>query len=97
METEVPSISNETPRFWSHHPQSMFCPFYDGAFNIAIKSQKPIIAGLIFNTKKIYPTNSKIWAWPMPIHIHFLEPVSTDGLSLEDTSALKQKLFQQMD
>ncbi len=68
-------------------------PFFDGAFIAAIKSQKPIIPALIFNTKKIYPSaGSKIWARPMPVHIHFLEPVSTVGITLHDASSLKQKV-----
>jgi 1-acyl-sn-glycerol-3-phosphate acyltransferase len=71
--------------------------FYDGAFITAIRSQKPIIPGLIFNTKKIYPTDSKIWARPMAIHIHFLEPVSTADLTLNDTLELKQKVYKIME
>ncbi|HRO42859.1 MAG TPA: lysophospholipid acyltransferase family protein [Flavipsychrobacter sp.] len=72
--------------------------FYDGAFIAAIKSQKPIIPALIFNTKKIYPaTKSNFWATPMPIHIHFLEPVSTEGLTLTETTMLKDKVYQLME
>lgn len=72
-------------------------PFFDGAFITAIKSQKPIIPGLIFNTKKIYPTNSKTWATPMPIHIHFLESIPTAGLTIDDCSALKTKVHKIME
>jgi 1-acyl-sn-glycerol-3-phosphate acyltransferase len=72
--------------------------FYDGAFITAIRSQKPIIPALIFNTKRIYPaTKSKFWATPMPIYIHFLEPVSTEGLTLNDTAALKERIHQMME
>jgi 1-acyl-sn-glycerol-3-phosphate acyltransferase len=67
-------------------------PFYDGAFIAAIKAQVPIIPGLIFNTKKIYGTGKPTWARPMPIHIHFLEPVETRGLELHDTARLKEKV-----
>jgi 1-acyl-sn-glycerol-3-phosphate acyltransferase len=72
-------------------------PFYDGAFNVAIKAQKPIIPALIFNTKRIYPNTSTTWATPMPIHIHFLEPVSTEGLTLNETAALKDMVFKRME
>lgn len=72
--------------------------FYDGAFIAAIKAQKPIIPALIFNTRKIYPAaKSKIWGRPMPIHIHFLEPISTEGLTLRDTVALKEKVHALME
>jgi 1-acyl-sn-glycerol-3-phosphate acyltransferase len=72
--------------------------FYDGAFIAAIKAQKPIIPALIFNTRKIYPAaKSKVWATPMPIHIHFLEPVSTEGLTIKDTSGLKAEVHRLME
>ena len=72
-------------------------PFYDGAFNVAIKAQKPVIPALIFNTKKIYPNTSTTWAAPMPIHIHFLQPISTEGLTLADTALLKERVFNIME
>lgn len=68
-------------------------PFYDGAFIAAIRAQKPVVPALIFNTKKIYPAaGSKIWARPMPIHIHFLEPIPTIGMTLQDVSILKENV-----
>ena len=70
--------------------------FYDGAFRTAIAAQKPIIPGLIFNTGRILPHNRKFWARPLPIHFHFLEPISTEGLTLNDTHILKEKVFNLM-
>jgi 1-acyl-sn-glycerol-3-phosphate acyltransferase len=67
-------------------------PFFDGAFVTAIKTQKPIIPGVIFNTKKILSPTVKFWGWPSRIHFHFLEPIPTKGLSLEDVAALKAKV-----
>lgn len=67
-------------------------PFFDGAFTAAIKAQKPIIPGIIFNTGKILPNNKKFWARPMPIRFDFLEPISTEGLTLNDTADLKAKV-----
>ena len=73
-------------------------PFYDGAFITAINAEKPIIPALIFNTKKIYPaTDNKLWATPKTIHIHFLEPIPTDGLTLDDIDALKNQVHQLME
>jgi 1-acyl-sn-glycerol-3-phosphate acyltransferase len=71
-------------------------PFFDGAFISAIRAQKPIIPGLIFNTNKILPNNKKFWARPMPVHFHFLEPIPTEGLTLNDTAALKEKVHSVM-
>ncbi|XZF15583.1 lysophospholipid acyltransferase family protein [Chitinophagaceae bacterium MMS25-I14] len=72
-------------------------PFYDGAFIAAIKAQKPVMPALIFNTGTILPHNMKLWAIPMSIPIHFLEPIPTEGLTLNDTAALKEKVFRIME
>ena len=71
-------------------------PFFDGAFVSAIKAQKAIIPGLIFNTGTILPHNRKLWAWPKPIHFHFLEPVPTEGLTMENLDELKQRIYNLM-
>ncbi len=65
---------------------------YEGAFICAIKAQKPIIPALIFNTRKIMPNNKVAWLRPSPIYFHFLAPIPTAGLSLNDTTALKEKV-----
>lgn len=70
--------------------------FYDGAFITAIKSQRPIMPGVIFNTGTILPHDKKVWARPKAIHFHFLEPIPTKGLSLTDLPALKQQVFDLM-
>jgi 1-acyl-sn-glycerol-3-phosphate acyltransferase len=71
-------------------------PFFDGAFISAIKAQRPVVPGLIFNTGKVLPHNKALWAWPRPIHIHFLEPVPTEGLTLNDTAGFKQRIYNLM-
>lgn len=67
-------------------------PFYDGAFIMAIRTQKPIIPGLLFNTKGILSPELKFWAWPNTIHFHFLEPIPTKGLSLDNLAELKERV-----
>src|SRR5690606_20813678 len=69
-------------------------PFFDGAFITAIRAQKPIMPGVIFNTGRILPHDKKVWARPLPIYFHFLDPISTEGLTLNDAAALKQKVHQ---
>ena len=64
-------------------------PFYDGAFTTAIRSQKPVMPALIFNTRGILPGRPKFWAWPNRIHIHFLPPVPTAGLTSGEAGKLK--------
>lgn len=67
-------------------------PFYDGAFVTAIKAQKPIMPGLIFHTGVILPHNKSAWARPHMIQIHFLEPVETKGLTINNLADLKEKV-----
>lgn len=67
-------------------------PFYDGAFITAIRTQTPVLPGLIFNTGKVLPANKKFWALPTRVHIHFLEAVPTTGLGIEDVGMLKEKV-----
>jgi 1-acyl-sn-glycerol-3-phosphate acyltransferase len=70
-------------------------PFYDGAFSLAIDTQQPIMPATIFNTRKIMPGKS-YFAWPHRIDMHFLEPVSTVGMTADDLPALKEKIFKIM-
>lgn len=70
--------------------------FYDGAFTTAIRSQKPIIPALIFNTRKVFPGKPTAWAWPSKIHIHFLPPIPTEGLESKDSGKLKDEIRLQM-
>ncbi len=49
--------------------------FHDGAFRLAMDTQKDIIPTLIFNTKKILPADKGFWFKPGKIELHFLEPV----------------------
>ena len=71
-------------------------PFFDGAFVTAVKAQKAIMPGVIFNTGTILPHNKKFWARPMPVRIHFLEPIPTAGLTLADVPALKARVHDTM-
>ena len=71
--------------------------FFDGAFLTAVKSGKPLMPGLIFNTRKILPPDRKFWARPLPVHIHFLDPIPTTGLTTADVPELKAKVRQLME
>ncbi len=67
--------------------------FFDGAFRTAVKAQKPIMPGVIFNTAKVLPATKTFWMRPHPIQIHFLDPIPTTGLTVDDIPALKESLF----
>ncbi|HSN09974.1 MAG TPA: lysophospholipid acyltransferase family protein, partial [Hanamia sp.] len=70
--------------------------FYDGAFRIAIETQKPILPILFLDTydrlnyKSIFSLN------PGKCRSVYLSATNTEGLTLEDLPFLKEKIFKQM-
>jgi len=64
--------------------------FYDGAFKLAVETKTAIVPTLIFNTKKALPVNKPFYFLPQKLEMHFLEPVATDGYTVEQ---LKEKVF----
>jgi 1-acyl-sn-glycerol-3-phosphate acyltransferase len=70
--------------------------FKDGAFRLAIETKKPIIPAVLFNTKKVLPQHKPFFFWPSKIEMHFLAPIETAHLQMEDTKLLKEKVFELM-
>ncbi len=69
-------------------------PFYDGAFRIAIETQTPIMPVVLLGTRHVMPrAKNFITMRPGIVTTVFADPVSTEGLTLEDTAALKAKVF----
>jgi 1-acyl-sn-glycerol-3-phosphate acyltransferase len=64
-------------------------PFHIGAFRLAVESKKEVIPTLMFNTKIVFPRR-KFYFWPHPVEMHFLDPVSPEGMTAEQ---LKEKVF----
>jgi 1-acyl-sn-glycerol-3-phosphate acyltransferase len=67
--------------------------FYDGAFKLAIDTQKDIIPCIIIGTKKAMPVNKFFYLLPVRLKMHFLAPVSPNTM---DVKKLKEKVFNQM-
>ena len=67
--------------------------FHDGAFRLAVDTQKPMIPALIFGTKEVLPQHKPFYFWPQKIEMHFLPPVSPAGKSVQE---LKEEVFQIM-
>lgn len=65
--------------------------FYDGAFSMAIDTQKPILPAVLLHTRGILPAGKGFFARPHPVPIHFLEPIPTQGLTHKDTAALRER------
>ena len=72
-------------------------PFKDGPFSLAIRLKIPILPVVIQNTKKIMPDNKSLYFFPFQtIHLHILDPISTENLLLEDVAILKEKVWNLM-
>jgi 1-acyl-sn-glycerol-3-phosphate acyltransferase len=69
--------------------------FYDGAFRIAIECQVPILPTVLLNIDAINPPGSN-WLRPGRLYAHFLPPVPTAGLTLEDLDSLRKQVFDLM-
>jgi len=67
--------------------------FHNGAFRLAVETQKEIIPAVIFNTKKVLPPEKGFWFWPSKIEMHFLPAISSTNKSIE---TLKQEVFDTM-
>ena len=67
--------------------------FYDGAFKLAVDTQKPIIPVVLLNTKKILPAYPVMCFKPGKIQMDILAPISSEGHTVQ---SLKQLAFETM-
>lgn len=67
--------------------------FYDGAFKLAVDTQKPIIPVVLLNTKRILPAKPVLYFTPGKIEMHILPAIYPQG---QTSDALKQKAFEVM-
>jgi 1-acyl-sn-glycerol-3-phosphate acyltransferase len=63
--------------------------FHGGAFKLSTETGKAVLPALIFYTSIVLP-RKKFYFWPHRVEMHFLEPVSPEGLT---TDQLKEKVF----
>lgn len=66
--------------------------FYDGAFKLAVETQKPIVVNTLVGIKELNPPTGFFTYLPGKIDAHWEEPISTIGLSQEDIPMLKKKV-----
>jgi 1-acyl-sn-glycerol-3-phosphate acyltransferase len=70
-------------------------PFKKGPFVLAIASQAPVIPTLLYGTREVMPKGSfRIRGGA--VHIHFLEPVPSEGLDYEDRTKLMEIVWGRM-
>ena len=70
-------------------------PFKKGPFVLAIASQAPVVPTIVHGTIEVLPRGS-FWARAGTIHVHFLEPVPTAGLTYEDRDRLAAAVYTRM-
>ncbi len=66
--------------------------FQDGAFRLAIDSQKPIIPALIFNTDEVMP-RKPFFFWPAKVEMHFLPQIDVERKTVKQ---VKEEAFEAM-
>ncbi|MEO8569360.1 MAG: lysophospholipid acyltransferase family protein [Ginsengibacter sp.] len=77
----------------THHPLKSF---YDGAFRIAIETQKPIRPILFLDTYDRLSYYSIFSLNPGSCRAVYLPATDTSGLTMEDVAALREKIYNQM-
>lgn len=70
--------------------------FYDGAFRIAIETQKPIMPIVFPDTYDRLHYNSIFSLTPGRCRAVFLPVISTNGLTLQEIHTLKQRVYEEM-
>jgi 1-acyl-sn-glycerol-3-phosphate acyltransferase len=71
--------------------------FYDGAFRIAIETQKPIRPILFLDTYDRLSYKSIFSLNPGKCRAVYLSQISTEGLTNKDVDYLKEKIYKQME
>jgi 1-acyl-sn-glycerol-3-phosphate acyltransferase len=67
--------------------------FHDGAFKLAVETQKKIIPAVIFDTNIVLPRQKSFYFWPHKVEMHFLPPIPVENRSVEE---VKQEAFEKM-
>ena len=67
-------------------------PFHDGAFRIAILSQRPIVPLVVFGATKVMPMKG-ISLRPGRIRCRYLPAIPTKGMKDSDLHALKEQVY----
>jgi 1-acyl-sn-glycerol-3-phosphate acyltransferase len=70
-------------------------PFHDGAFRVAIDTQQPILPMVVIGAGKLMPPGT-IKLKPGKIKIFVGEEILTEGLTVKEVAALKEKTFLRM-
>lgn len=70
-------------------------PFKKGPFVLAIAAGAPIVPTLVYGAREVMRKGS-FFIRPGVVHVHFLEPVATTGLTYEDRAPLMRTVWSRM-
>lgn len=73
-------------------PDGKLRPFKKGAALLAIQAGVPVVPVAVSGTRLILPKGGRAVRWGQRVAIVVGEPISTEGLTVEDRDALTQKL-----
>jgi 1-acyl-sn-glycerol-3-phosphate acyltransferase len=75
-------------------PEYALRPFKKAPFVLAITAQSPIVPVVIHGTREVMGLGWRVRSGD--VHVHFLEPIETRGLTFEDRAALTERVWQRM-
>jgi 1-acyl-sn-glycerol-3-phosphate acyltransferase len=70
-------------------------PFKKGPFVLAIASQSPLVPTLVHGTREVMPKGSFVIRGGT-VHIHFLDPIPTEGYTYDDRTELMELVWSKM-
>ena len=73
-------------------PDGRVMPFNDGPFQLAIREGVPVLPLVVRGSGAALPRNSWLFAPTQDIDLRVLKPVSTEGLTVQDTRDLRTKV-----
>ena len=66
--------------------------FHDGAFRLAIKTQKPLAVLTVTDTEKVLPATGLQVIFPGIMHAEWSKPIETNGMTDDDLPHLKERV-----
>jgi 1-acyl-sn-glycerol-3-phosphate acyltransferase len=73
-------------------PDGHVLPFNDGPFQLAIREGVPVLPLVVQGSGAALPRNSWLFGPAQDIHLRVLKPVSTGGLTVQDTRELQTRV-----
>lgn len=73
-------------------PDGRVLPFNDGPFQLAIRENVPVLPLVVQGSAAALPRNSWLFGSTQDIQLRVLRPISTEGLTMEDTRSFQARV-----